>query len=315
MKKILVTGGLGFIGSHFIELALDKGYIVINYDKITYASNVDFLPDSKYYAFQKIAIEQMTALPSCDYIVHFAAESHVDRSINNSDPFINSNVMGTYRILELLKREKIENMQFGEPWTPPVLIYIGTDEVFGDTEEGFFKEDDNHNPSNPYSATKSCAEMLMKAWGRTYDLPCRITRTTNNYGERQHSEKLIPQCITSLANDRKVPIHGSGEYVRNWIYVKDNCNAIMKVMEEGKNGESYHISSNEEFSVLDIAEKICKKMNKDPCDYIQFISNRSGQDVRYALDNSKIKKELGWKQEYKFDQILNNIIESYLEKK
>jgi len=311
MKTILVTGGLGFIGSHFIELALQRGYSVVNVDKVTYASNTDFKPTDRAYSFHQHDVKDLEGLPHADYIVHFAAESHVDRSIANSDPFMNSNVMGTYKILELLKNKKIEQMELGYEYKEPVLIYIGTDEVFGDIEEGFFKEGERHEPSNPYSASKSCAEMLVMAWGRTYKLPYRITRTTNNYGERQFPEKLIPRCITDLLAGKKIPIHGTGEYVRNWIYVKDNCEAIFKVMDSGKDGESYHISSDEEFSVLQIVQMIATKFGKDPNDVIEFVPNRSGQDVRYALDNSKIKRELGWEQENSMSDVLDRIIASY----
>jgi dTDP-glucose 4,6-dehydratase len=315
MKTILVTGGLGFIGSHFIELALARGYRVRNIDKVTYASNVDFFePWPPNYFFVKQDIMDLEVLPQCDYIVHFAAESHVDRSISNSNVFMNSNILGTHRLLELLRLAKLENIETGEPYQCPSLLYIGTDEVFGDIEEGFFKEDERHNPSNPYSATKSAAEMLVKAWGRTYNLPYQITRTTNNYGERQHSEKLIPHCITQILKNGKIKIHGTGEYVRNWIYVKDNCEAILKVMEEGANQETYHISSNEEYSVVDIVEKICEKMGVNSKDFVQFVSNRSGQDVRYALDNTKIVKELGWNQHHDLDSVLDKIIGDYRDK-
>jgi dTDP-glucose 4,6-dehydratase len=312
MKTILVTGGLGFIGSHFMELALSKGYNVINIDKITYASRPHRpIDDSNRYQFIRQDISTIEYIPHSDYIVHFAAESHVDRSIANSDPFIQSNIQGTYNLLELLKNKKIENMQYGWEYKYPTLVYIGTDEVFGDTEKGFFKEDDQFNPSNPYSASKASAEMLIKAWGRTYGIPYRITRTTNNYGEHQHEEKLIPQCINRLIKGEKIPIHGSGNYVRNWIYVKDNCEAIMKVMEDGKDGEAYHISSDEEYSVNQIVQMITGKFNRFFTDSVEYIPNRSGQDLRYALDNSKIQRELSWTQKHKMEDVLSQIIESY----
>jgi dTDP-glucose 4,6-dehydratase len=286
MLNIVVTGGLGFIGSHFIQMALARGHRVHNIDKVTYASNVDlFEPWPENYSFERCDVKDLKALPHCDYIVHFAAESHVDRSIANSDPFMNSNVLGTYNILELLKNKKIENMQLGWEYQEPVLIYIGTDEVFGDIEEGFFREHDPHIPSNPYSASKSCAEMLVMAWGRTYNLPFRITRTTNNYGERQHSEKLIPMCITKCLN--------------------------VKVMELGKDGESYHISSDQEFSVIQIAKIVLNAFGKPWDGNVEYVQNRSGQDVRYALDNSKIKHQLGWEPEHTMESVMQRIIESY----
>ncbi len=315
MKTIVVTGGLGFIGSHFIELALQKGYKVHNIDMVTYASNTKWMqtPAPENYSYEKTDIKDLKELPHCDYVVNFAAESHVDRSIENSDPFMNSNVLGVYNLLELLKNKKLDHMKLGWEYKDPTFIYVGTDEVFGDCELGAFLEGEGHNPSNPYAASKSCAEMLVKAWGRTYDIPYKITRTTNNYGERQHPEKLIPHCITQLLNDESVQIHGTGKYIRNWIYVKDNCEAILKVLEKGANGETYHISSEEEYSVLQIVEMIAAKLGKDPEQYIKFVPNRSGQDVRYALNNEKIKRNLRWEQTHKLDKILTQIIESYKE--
>jgi dTDP-glucose 4,6-dehydratase len=310
-NKVLVTGGLGFIGSHFVELLLEKGYEVTNIDKITYASNINFRPASPHYRLIQEDVKDLDSLPPCDYIVHFAAESHVDNSIANSDPFMQSNVLGTHNLLELLRKSKIEDFKYGWEHTDPIFIYIGTDEVFGDIENGFFLEDDRHNPSNPYSASKSCAEMLVKAWGRTYGLPYRITRTTNNYGERQFPEKLVPRCIKSCLTGQKIPIQGTGEYVRNWIYVKDNCEAILRVMESGKNGETYHISSNEEYSVVEIVKGILFKFKLDFDKNVEFVANRTGQDVRYALDNSKIKRELGWEPKHYMWSVLDKIIESY----
>lgn len=312
MRTILVTGGLGFIGSHFIKLALDRGYRVHNIDKVTYASNEGlFSPHPLNYFFQKEDIKNLKSLPHCDYIVHFAAESHVCRSISNSDPFMNSNILGTYNLLELIKNKKIENMQLGWEYKEPIFVHISTDEVLGEIGVGFFKEGDRHEPGNPYSASKSAAEMLIKAWGRTYNLPYRITRTTNNYGENQHTEKLIPRCIEDLINDNKIPIQGQGTAVRNWIYVEDNCRAIMDVLEKGKNGETYHISSEEEYSVLEIVSIIAKEFDKNPKNVVEFVQDRSGQDKRYALDNSKIKRELNWEPRTKMEDTIGQIIRSY----
>ena len=313
-KTVVVSGGLGFIFSHFVELLLERSYRVINIDKMSYASNLDFKPNSPNYSFIRADIKDLTELPHCDFIVHAAACSHVDRSISRNDEFVESNILGTHNLLELMCKKKIEHMNLGWEYNQPVFIYISTDEVFGDTEDGDFKEEDRHAPSNPYAATKSSSEMLVKAWGRTYGIPYRITRTTNNYGGRQHPEKLIPHTITQLLNNEKVKVHGDGSYVRNWIYVKDNIDAVHRVLEQGKNGETYHISSNEEYSVLQIVAMIAKKMGKQPKDVIEFVSNRSGQDLRYALDNSKIKQELGWEQQYKMSDVLGEIIGSYCEK-
>lgn len=311
MKTVLVTGGKGFIGSHLIELLLNEGYFIVNIDKETYASNINFHPNNKNYTFIKEDILQLKELPECDYICHLAAESHVDKSIESSDPFIDSNVRGTYNILELIKNKKIEHMQKGWEHKYPKFIYVGTDEVLGDIEKGFFKENAELIPSNPYSASKACAEMLVRAWGRTFDIPYCITRTTNNYGERQHPEKLIPHTITQLLNGDKVKIHNKGEAIRNWIYVKDNCDAILKVMERGKDKELYHISSSEEYSVHQIVEMICDKLGKNFNDSVCYIPERKGQDIRYALDNTKVKNELGWSQKENLSTTLDRIILSY----
>ena len=315
MKTVVVTGGSGFIFSHFVELLLEKGYKVINIDKLTYASNLDFKPKSPNYSFIKSDIAELDDLPHCDYIVHAAACSHVDRSIVKNDEFVSTNILGTHNLLEILRKKKIEHMNLGWEYKQPTFIYISTDEVFGDIENGFFAEGDRHNPSNPYAAAKSSAEMLTKAWGRTYGIPYRITRTTNNYGGRQHHEKLIPMCITSCINGEKIKIQGTGEYIRNWIYVKDNCNAVLKVMESGKDGETYHISSDEEYSVIDIAKMILARFGREfNNNTVEFVQNRSGQDVRYALNSEKIKAQLGWSQKHRLIDVLDDIIDSYMKR-
>jgi dTDP-glucose 4,6-dehydratase len=311
MKTVLVTGASGFIFQHFVELLLKNNYKVINIDKLTYASNLNFKPSSPHYSFIKADVKDLKELPYCDYLVHAAACSHVDRSISKNDEFVDSNILGTHNILELLRNKKVEHLNMGWEYKQPTFIYVSTDEVFGSRETGFFKEHDKHNPRNPYSSTKSCGEQLTTAWGETYGLPHIITRTTNNFGEAQHPEKLIPHAITQLMKGETIKIHGDGSYIRNWIYVKDNCDAILKIMENGKNGETYHISSNEEYSVLEIVEMIAKKFNKNVEDVIEFIPNRSSQDQRYALDSGKIQKELTWTQKYCMNDVLDDIIEYY----
>jgi dTDP-glucose 4,6-dehydratase len=195
----------------------------------------------------------------------------------------------------------------------PLFVQISTDEVFGDIEDGFFGESDKHTPSNPYSATKSAAEQLVSAWGRTYKIPYIITRTTNNYGPRQNSEKLIPRSITSILDGNKIPIHGSGTHIRNWIHVDDNVDAIFRIIEEGNRNESYHISSDEEYSVEEVVRIICKNMKVDYKDVTKNVMDRSGADVRYALDNSKVLN-LGWKQTRFLDKEIENIISEYRRK-
>jgi dTDP-glucose 4,6-dehydratase len=309
MKKILVTGGLGFIGSHFIDLALKNKYKIYNYDKINYASNLDYLPNNKNYNFTKIDIVDIKDIPNCDYIVHFAAESSVDLSIYDSCPFVNSNILATYNLLEILKTRKQKKLNI------PTIIYIGTDEVFGDILKGSNSEMTYMNPSNPYAATKACAEMLIGAWSRTFKIPFRITRTTNNYGNRQHYEKLIPNCIINSLKNNKICIHGTGEYIRNWIHVEDNCNAILKVMEKGRDGQIYHISSSEEYSVLEIVKIILGNFDRTINENtVSFVKNREGQDIRYSLNNEKIKKELDWEQTKTLKNEISNIINFYKHK-
>jgi len=312
-KTFIVTGGLGFIGSHFIEKALDAGYTIINIDNETYAANKD-LKFSGNYSHIKEDISKIVDLPHCHAIINFAAESHVDNSIEDSFNFIRTNVLGVYNLLEIIKNKNIKNAIAAWEYECPLFVQISTDEVFGDIEEGFFRETDRHVPSNPYSATKSSAEQLVTAWGRTYKIPYIITRTTNNYGQRQHSEKLIPKSITSILNGEKIPIHGNGTHIRNWIHVEDNVDAIFKIIESGIKNESYHISSSEEFSVKEAVEIICKNTNSDYENVTSNVMDRSGADIRYALDNTKLSK-LGWKQKRFFETEIQKIIEDYRSKK
>lgn len=311
-KKILVTGGLGFIGSHFIEKCLKAGHKVINVDKITYASNLD-IDFGKNYQFIKKDICELDHIPTCDIIVNFAAESHVDNSITESLNFMNSNVKGVYNILEILKNNKIKSSLAAQKYVAPLFVQISTDEVFGDIEEGFFKEDDRHCASNPYSATKSAAEQIVFAWSRTYDLPYLMTRTTNNYGQRQHPEKLIPCAITKLLRGEKVPIHGSGTYVRNWIHVEDNVEAIYRVIDQGQINEVYHVSSDEEYSVNEIVKRVCDCLKLNFEESTDYSSDRAGADLRYALNSDKIKN-LGWHQARTLEAELPNIVEYYRSK-
>lgn len=311
-NTIIVTGGLGFIGSHFIELALEKGFNVLNIDKVTYASDpkIDRAFKNKYpnqYAFIKKDINDLKELPDAKYIVHFAAESHVDNSIADGGVFIKSNVLGTQNLLNIIAQKMVRQAHH----VPPEFIHISTDEVFGDREDGFFKEDDIMRPSNPYAASKAAAEMVVMAYGRTYGIPYKITRTTNNYGSRQHPEKLIPRSIVSILKNEPIPIHGTGEQIRNWIHVKDNVRAIYEVMTKGKLGESYHIASEEELSVNQIAKTILEAFEKPwSAETVQYIADRSGQDIRYALDSSKIRS-LGWVSQDSLKNHIGKLIRKY----
>ncbi|MEK7560313.1 MAG: GDP-mannose 4,6-dehydratase, partial [Patescibacteria group bacterium] len=297
----------------FIEFALDKGFNVVNIDKVPYASdpNIDGAFKRKYptqYTFIKKDINDLKELPDAKYIVHFAAESHVDNSIRDGSVFIKSNVLGTQNLLSIIAQK---NGSISSPQAMPEFIHISTDEVFGDREEGFFKEDDIMHPSNPYAASKAAAEMVVMAYGRTYGIPYKITRTTNNYGSRQHPEKLIPRSIVSILKNEPIPVHGTGEQVRNWIHVKDNVRAIYEVMIKGKLGEAYHIASPEELSVNQIVQTILDAFEK-PWNVrtVQYVADRSGQDIRYALDSSKIHA-LGWVAQDSFREHTRKLIKKY----
>lgn len=312
-KTFLVTGGLGFIGSHFVDKVLAKGHKVINIDKETYAANKDLKFDGDY-VYLKHDIAKLNSLPYCDFVVNFAAESHVDNSIKKTNNFMTANVMGVHNLLELIKNNKIKNVVHSWGYKTPIFLQISTDEVFGDILDGYFKEDERHKPSNPYAASKSCAEQLVVSWGRTYDIPYLITRTTNNYGPRQHPEKLIPSVITRLLSGKKAVMHGDGRYVRNWVHVEDNVDALYKVLCKGELNSVYHIAADEEYSVKQIIEKVANLLGLKFEDVIDSSTDRSGCDERYALSCEKTK-ELGWKQVRKFDVELEKIVNFYRNKK
>lgn len=311
-KTIVVTGGHGFIGSHFVEKCLDNGHKVVNIDKLTYAANIGFDKNFSHDQYQHVKqdIAELKQLPPCDVIVNFAAESHVDNSIEANDVFLRSNIAGPHRILELIKNTTITNSMHGWHYKMPLFVQISTDEVFGDILEGGFSECDVHTPSNPYSASKSAAEQLVVAWGRTYRIPYIITRTTNNYGPRQHPEKLIPAVITRLIKGQKAIVHGDGSYVRNWIHVLDNVDALYKLINEADINQSYHIASGEEYSVREIVEMIAGKFEKSFSEVADMSSDRSGADLRYALNTDKIKS-MGWSTKYSMTSTLETIIDHY----
>ncbi len=286
-KRVLVTGGLGFIGSYFVKLLLDRGYFVINVDKKTYAHRKDLnFDEHSNYELIEEDICRLKELPSrLDHIVNFAAESHVDNSIAATEDFFNSNIRGVHNLLELLRATPKEER--------PIFTQISTDEVYGDILEGTFTENDRLKPSSPYSATKAAADQLVLGWARTYGIKARITRACNNYGYGQYAEKIIPATIKSTLKGGKVLVHGSGLQKREWVYAGDKAEAVFLVMERGKDGEIYNISTNEEHSVLDIVKMILRELGK-PEDHFQFSGDRPGQDLRYAVDSTKIRA-LGWK--------------------
>jgi len=286
--KILVTGGRGFIGSHFVEMALEKGHTIIDYDKMGYASNRHLPWDNhERYSFEKVDISEVEHIPACDIIVNFAAESHVDNSIKSSEVFVKSNILGVYNLLELVK---------GKPsYDRPLFFHISTDEVYGDTLDGSFTEKDILKPSNPYSATKASAEMLVLSYARTYGIEYMITRSSNNYGERQFEEKLIPKCISSIQSGKSIPIHGDGSYVRDWTYVKDNVSAIFALIESGCKNDIFNIAAENHMTNLQVAEQVIDWFGEGK---YEFVENRWGQDLRYSVSSAKLREKTGWKPVY-----------------
>jgi len=309
--KLLVTGGLGFIGSNFILNALKNHdeFEIINIDDELYGSNhanLSEIQKAKKYQFVKGNITNYNLMnelvTNCDAIVNFAAESHVDRSIANPKPFIDSNINGVFNILEIIKKQKKR------------LIHISTDEVFGSLESESADENSRFNPSSPYAASKAAAELLINSYVITYGCDIIITRCTNNYGPRQFPEKLIPKTIILADKDKKIPIYGNGKNVRDWIFVDDHCNAIMQILQKGISGESYNISACNEVDNLTIVKKILAFMKKS-VDHIEFVEDRPGHDFRYNLNSSKIRKNLKWSQKINFDKGLENTVNWYLTNK
>ena len=282
--KFLVTGGRGFIGSHFVERCLSEGHKVIDIDSMTYAANIKLPFDSDLnYQHLKKDICKISHLPPCDVLVNFAAESHVDNSIIEPDVFAQTNIIGTQNLLNLVR---------GKTYNRPLFVHISTDEVYGDIYNGSFTENSKITPSNPYSASKAAAEMMLLAYGRTYNITYQICRSSNNYGSRQYPEKLIPKIIECLDEDKPIPIHGDGTYIRDWTYVKDNIDVIYKTCFTDKVNQVWNISSNNCLSNLEVLEKVSKWVGKKP--KINFIENRHGQDMRYSISSDKIRNELGW---------------------
>ena len=283
--KYVVTGGRGFIGSHFVEEVLKRGDIVIDMDRMNYASHEN-LPwdDHPNYTFLKADISELEHLPTCDVLINFAAESHVDNSIKDTDPFIKSNVLGVHNLLELVR---------GKPsYSRPLFFHISTDEVYGDRPQGSFNENDKLTPSNPYSATKAAAEMLVLSYARTYQMDYIITRSANNYGPRQYEEKLMSKCITSIKNNKKIPIHGDGSYIRDWTYVKDNVDAILMIIDSGTKNEIFNIAAENHMTNIEVVREVLQWFGKDESS-LMFVENRWGQDLRYSISAKKLRS-IGW---------------------
>lgn len=319
-KTIFVTGGLGFIGSNLVNLLISKNFFVINIDKVSYSSNFDNLKHiKKNYKFFKLDINNQTKIkklllkykPLC--IFNLAAESHVDRSIDNPWPFINSNILGTFNLLEatrfFLKKKNCKKFRF---------IHISTDEVYGDIKRRKFSlEEDSYNPSSPYSSSKASSDLLVKSYIRTYKLPSIITNCCNNYGPNQYPEKLIPRMILCIQDNTNLPIYGKGTNEREWIHVHDHCLALLKIYQKGKIGESYNIGTGAIFKNIDIAKNIIQISSKfiSNSSRIVFVKDRPGHDKRYALNSNKIRKELNWRPMYDFKKGIKKTILWYFKNK
>ena len=306
--KLLVTGGLGFIGSNFILKILNEKQknSVVNVDAELFGSNhqnLESVKNHENYRFVKGNITNRhlmeDLISECDAVVNFAAESFVDRSIADANPFLVSNIRGTFTILDIIKEQKKR------------LVQISTDEVFGSLESTTAKENSRFNPSSPYAATKAAAELLVNSYIVTYDCDCVITRCTNNYGSRQFPEKLIPKTLILASQNKKVPIYGEGKNIRDWIFVDDHCEAVYNVLLRGKSGESYNISANNEVDNLTIVKKILEILDK-PQDLIKSVEDRPGHDFRYSLDSSKVRSQLNWSENTNFDDGLKKTVDWYL---
>ena len=307
--KLLVTGGLGFIGSNFILKILheNEGFDIVNVDAELAGSNIKNLSQVKNlenYEYVKGNITNRKLMEdlikNCDVVVNFAAESFVDRSINDANPFLVSNIRGAYTILDIITKQKKR------------MIQISTDEVFGSLSNETATEESKFNPSSPYAATKAAAELLINSYFTTFNSDVIITRCTNNYGPRQFAEKLVPKTIILAYHNKKIPIYGNGKNIRDWIYVDDHCDAVLSALHHGKSGESYNISANNEIDNLAIVRKILEMMNK-PETLIEFVEDRPGHDLRYSLDSTKISDQLGWKVKSSFEEGLEKTVQWYLD--
>ena len=326
-KKILITGGAGFIGSHVIRKMVKKypDYLIVNLDKLTYAGNLNNLNEIENYVnykFENIDINNVKAIDSVfkkylfDSVIHLAAESHVDRSISNPDDFIITNVLGTLNLLNACK----------DTWGNSdnnCFYHISTDEVYGSLgETGFFTESTSYDPRSPYSASKASSDHLVRAYGHTYSLPVKISNCSNNYGSHQFPEKLIPLIINNILNKKPLPIYGKGENVRDWLWVEDHANAIDLVFHKGKIGETYNIGGHNEWTNIELVNLLCDIMDRklsnnegDSRKLITYVKDRAGHDLRYAIDATKIEKELGFKPSLNFQVGLEKTVDWYLDNK
>lgn len=317
-RVVYVTGCLGFIGSYVTRKCLERGWYVKGVDKITYASNKELLEEFKQYhnfSFVHCDINDLKFLYDCDYVINTAAETHVGNSIASSQEFVKSNIDGVHNLLELIKNHRGENAQ------KPTLIHFSTDEVYGDIEEGAHNEEHLLRPSNPYSATKAAADMLIMAWGRTHKVPYMIVRPTNNYGIGQYVEKLIPKAVKLLSLERKIPLHNYGTPYRNWLHADDTAEAVITLIEKGQVGEIYNIAGGFEQQNIETAKQVISQFVgvenwedfRDIDTFVDFSCSRPGQDIRYALDDSKLRS-LGWEPKKLFKEEISGIVDYYKQK-
>jgi len=330
-RRILVTGGCGFIGANFVRLILEyyPEWRVVNLDKLTYAGNLENLKgieEGAQYRFVKAdicdvqAMEELFAEEQIDSVVHFAAESHVDRSITGPADFIQTNIVGTFSLLEAARKTWLEGKWEGNA---PRFLHVSTDEVYGSLgDSGMFTEATPFDPRSPYSASKASSDHLVNAYFHTYGLPVVITNCSNNYGPYQFPEKLIPLVFHNSMTGKELPIYGDGKYVRDWLYVKDHCEAIVEVLVKGKNGQSYNIGGNNEKQNLEVVTLICDTLDKKiglpqsgqpRRNLITFVKDRPGHDRRYAIDASFIKEQLGWEPRVTFEEGVEKTVDWYLD--
>lgn len=326
MKKLLITGGAGFIGSHVVRLFVNKysEYQIFNLDSLTYAGNLENLKDVEKlsnYTFimgditDEQFINQLFEEHQFEGVIHLAAESHVDRSITDPLAFVKTNILGTVNLLNAAKK------QWTGQITDKVFYHISTDEVYGSLgATGFFLESTAYDPKSPYSASKASSDHFVRAYANTYDLPVVISNCSNNYGPNQFPEKLLPLCIHNIKNKKPLPIYGKGDNIRDWLYVVDHARAIDVIYHQGKKGETYNIGGFNEWKNLDIVELLCDIMDRklgkkegESRELITFVKDRAGHDMRYAIDASKIKVELGWEPSLQFEEGLQKTVDWYLE--
>ena len=325
MKNILITGGAGFIGSHVVRLMVNKypKYNILNIDALTYAGNLENLKDvenKQNYRFLKIditdahAVARLIATEKIEGIIHLAAESHVDRSISNPLEFINTNILGTVNILNAIRFEWKDKKD-------KLFYHISTDEVYGSLgETGLFTEETAYDPRSPYSASKASSDHLVRAYYHTYGLPVVISNCSNNYGANQFPEKLIPLCINNIKNNKPIPVYGKGENIRDWLFVEDHASAIDTIFHKGKIGETYNIGGVNEWKNIDLIYLLCKIMDNElgrpegtSEKLITFVKDRAGHDLRYAIDSSKLMRELDWKPSLQFEEGLTKTVKWYLQ--